>query len=192
MMDNLITKAHNDATQWARDLLTKDKNDWVILDTETTGLGHNDEIIQLSIINGAGESLISNQLVKPTCPISEGAHAVHGISAEALVSAPAFTELMPAIQGALYGKALVIYNASYDIRIITQSLLAHGVNIMYFELASTLGVNNITALWNNTAWFGEWNDYRGSFKWQRLPAGDHSSLGDCRSTLALIHKMASE
>ena len=188
---DFITEAHNSATQWARDLLAKNKNDWVILDTETTGLDSTDEIIQISIINGAGEPLISNQLISPSCPISAGARAVHGISIEMLDGAPSFVDVMPDIQGALYGKTLVIYNASYDLRMITQSLVGSGCNIIYPELISRLGFEDVgCAMEQYAAWVGEWNDYRGSFKWQRLPAGDHSSLGDCLSTLALIRKMA--
>ena len=37
---------------------------------------------------------------------------------------------------------------------------------------------------------GEWNPRHGDYRWQRLPSGDHSAIGDCRATLALIHKMA--
>jgi DNA polymerase-3 subunit epsilon len=39
-------------------------------------------------------------------------------------------------------------------------------------------------------WVGEWNDYRGSFRWQKLQGGDHSALGDCVATLETIKKMA--
>lgn len=191
--EDFITKAHNDAAQWARDMLSKDKNDWVILDTETTGLDSIDEIIQISIINGIGEPLISNQLIRPSCPISEGARRVHGISIEMLDGAPSFFDVMPWIQGALYGKSLVIYNAAYDLRMITQSIVATGVNIIYPELITRLGFEDVScAMELYAAWVGEWNDYRGSFKWQRLPAGDHSSMGDCLSTLKLIKKMAGE
>jgi len=190
-MNDFITNAHNDATHWAKDLLAKDKNDWVILDTETTGLEWNDEIIQISIIDGAGNVLVNNQLVKPTCQISAGARAVHGISDDALVNAPAITEVMTQIKGAVYGKTIVIYNASYDTRMLTQSLLARGANIIDAELRLALGANFIDcAMEQYAAWVGDWNDYRGNFKWQRLPAGDHSALGDCLATLQVIKTMA--
>jgi DNA polymerase-3 subunit epsilon len=39
-------------------------------------------------------------------------------------------------------------------------------------------------------WVGEWNDYHGSFRWQKLVGGDHSALGDCLATLETIRKMA--
>ncbi|MEM7803199.1 MAG: hypothetical protein AAF633_28675 [Chloroflexota bacterium] len=38
---------------------------------------------------------------------------------------------------------------------------------------------------------GEWNSYRQSYKWQTLPAGDHSALGNCLATLGVIKEMAS-
>jgi DNA polymerase-3 subunit epsilon len=41
-------------------------------------------------------------------------------------------------------------------------------------------------------WIGDWNDYHGNYKWQRLPGGDHSALGDCRATLAVLKQMAGE
>ena len=43
---------------------------------------------------------------------------------------------------------------------------------------------------NLAEWVGEWNDYRGSFRWQKLQGGDHSALGDCIATLETIRKMA--
>jgi DNA polymerase-3 subunit epsilon len=39
---------------------------------------------------------------------------------------------------------------------------------------------------------GDWNEYHGNYKWQRLPGGDHSALGDCRATLAVLKEMAAE
>ncbi len=37
---------------------------------------------------------------------------------------------------------------------------------------------------------GEWNDYFGSNKWQKLPGGDHTALGDCLATLEVIKYIA--
>jgi hypothetical protein len=46
------------------------------------------------------------------------------------------------------------------------------------------------AMSNYASFVGEWNDYHGNYKWQRLPGGDHSAIGDCLATLELIKKMA--
>jgi len=45
-----------------------ESRDFVILDTETTGLYDDDEIVSIAIINSDGQTLL-NQLVKPVRPI---------------------------------------------------------------------------------------------------------------------------
>jgi len=39
------------------------------------------------------------------------------------------------------------------------------------------------------AYVGEWSDYWGSFRYQKLQ-GDHSAAGDCLATLDLVRLMA--
>lgn len=41
-----------------------------------------------------------------------------------------------------------------------------------------------------SAFVGEWSDYHKSFKFQRLTGGDHTAIGDCKATLALLKKMS--
>ena len=50
----------------------------LILDTETTGLGDEDEVIQLGIVD-LEEWVLFNSLFRPTIEVSPGALAVHGI-----------------------------------------------------------------------------------------------------------------
>ena len=51
----------------------------LILDTETTGLSIEDEIIEIAILNSAGD-LLYNQGVKPSQPIPPEVTAIHGIT----------------------------------------------------------------------------------------------------------------
>lgn len=186
MSDNFIIEARKSATQWAQDLVKRDPNSWAILDTETTGLDSRDQVVQIGIIDGAGNVLINNQLVKPTIEISEGARSVHGISNEMLEQAPSFADVLPTLQSILSGRLLVIYNASFDYRILQQTSLAISENF-------DLGVEDChCAMLKYAEFVGEWNDYRGSFKWQRLPSGDHSAIGDCLATLKIIRMMAQD
>ena len=37
---------------------------------------------------------------------------------------------------------------------------------------------------------GEWNYLYDNIKWQKLPGGDHSAIGDCKATLELLRKIA--
>jgi DNA polymerase III epsilon subunit-like protein len=50
MSREFIQAAHESAMAWANKLLARNPNNWKILDTETTGLNRNDEILQISVI----------------------------------------------------------------------------------------------------------------------------------------------
>lgn len=171
-----------EAQAWARHLLALPADQWAVLDTETTGLHSADQIVQISVIDGAGDVLISNQLIKPTVPISGEAQAIHGISIDQLIDAPTFAEFAPQLDEVLRNRIVVIYNASFDARILRQSRMAGGQDTSNFSAEC--------AMIRYAEWVGEWNEKRGNFRWQKLEGGDHSSLGDCLATYELIKKMA--
>ena len=184
MDKEFFLRARQQAVSWARDLLKRDPATWVILDTETTGLGTDAQIIQIGVLDGMGNVLLDNVLVKPTKPIPADATAVHHITNAMVRDAPSFTDVMPHLHKVVEGKLLVIYNAQYDMRLLVQSGKAHNFGIQ-------LGIEGFTcAMLQYAEWVGEWNDYRGSFRWQKLQGGDHSALGDCRATLDVIRQMA--
>jgi DNA polymerase III alpha subunit (gram-positive type) len=66
------------AVKWARQQLALDN--WVILDTETTGL-YDAEIVEIAVVDPLGEALL-NTLVKPTIPIPTEVIEIHGITDE--------------------------------------------------------------------------------------------------------------
>ena len=78
----------------------------------------------------------------------------------------------------------MIYNKAYDLRMIDQSIARFS---SYHLLVPRRWDCAMLAYSKNV---GEWNEYRGDFKWQKLQGGDHSALGDCRATLEVIKKMA--
>ena len=162
-------------TTWARSLLAR--NDWVVLDTETTGLDEKAEVVQVAVLAPDGAELL-NSLVRPVGEISPGAQAVHGLTRDILQDAPAFAELSPTLQTILSGKEVIVYNMAYDFRILWQSCFAAGISPVWLH-----GSQWTCAMERYAAWHGEWNDHRGSYRWQKLPAGDHSAAGDCRVTL---------
>ena len=179
-----ILKAHANATMWARFLLARDPNSWIILDTETTGLGPQAEVVQIGVINGRGDVLMDNVLVRPKGRIEPDAARIHHITEEMVANAPSFLEVLPRLQDIARNKLLVIYNAEYDLRLLAQSAQAH--NAMPYLPHGGCDC----AMLRYAEWVGEWNDYHNSFRWQKLAGGDHSALGDCIATLAVIEKMA--
>src|ERR671910_760573 len=123
-MDSLIPYEHIDdrftnpdrvaAVEWARDLLTS--GDFVVFDSETTGLSSPVDFVEVAVVDPAGETLFDS-LLKPSCRIEPRARAVHGHSAESLSDAPHFLEVYPELLEVLYERRVVVFNASYDRRV---------------------------------------------------------------------------
>lgn len=183
--DSFFTDARRHAEEWARDLLAR-PTDWVIIDTETTGFAGIDQVIEISVIDGAGNVLVENQRFKPTVFMSEGARQAHGISIDQLQDQPTFKEFVPKLLQVLAGKLIIIYNAEFDRRLLYQTSYAYGCDDILFNKTIQC------AMLQYAKYVGEFNNRRMQFRWQKLPAGDHSSLGDCVATLQVIRTMGTE
>ena len=180
------------AARWARELLA---DDFVILDTETTGLGIFDQVVQIAVIDKTGEVLLDT-LVKPTRPIPRAASAIHGITDSTVADAPTFGEIYDNLLMVIGGKRVAIYNASFDVRMLFQS---EGLFHEFDTSWATIDRDGWQALcvWEDVMlpysdWVGEWSEYHGNNRWQRLPGGDHSARGDAQACLDVIRTMAGE
>jgi DNA polymerase III subunit epsilon len=193
-MDSLIPYQHlNDhltnpdrlaAVEWARNLLVS--RDFVIFDSETTGLSSPVDFVEIAVIDPAGETLVDS-LLRPSCRIEPGARAVHGHSARSLSGAPRFLEVYPDLLEALYGRRVVVFNAPYDRRVwdtAVRNLGARGAlagNLPRWECAMR----------EYARFVGEPSKRGGrGYRPQKLPGGDHTALGDALATLRLIEWMA--
>ena len=167
-------------------------SDFVVLDTETTGLDSRAEIVEISIIDKQGNTLFDS-LIKPEHPIPWGAERIHGISNDDVGDAPAWPEVYSQVRDILSadGRTVAIYNADYDIRIIQQTSVLHGLDYFDFDW--------VCMMLQYAKYWGVWDDYRGNYKWQKLTnaarqqgieiANAHRALGDCLMTLAVMDKM---
>lgn len=173
----------NDAIDWAKSVGSQ-QDDFLILDTETTGL-FDAEVVQIGIINMSGE-VVLDSLVRPTTRIPDDAIAVHGITNEMVANAPNFPEIFPQIQTALEGKQVIIYNAEFDRKILNYCCKLHGLQILDLQKRSHCAMEWYAQYW------GQWSSYYKSYKWQPLRGGNHTAIGDCLACLSLINKMASE
>jgi DNA polymerase-3 subunit epsilon len=170
----------NEAIEWAQNILKRD--DVLILDSETTDLYG--EIIELAMINLKGET-VYNRRFNPIEPISKGAQAVHGISAEMVANEPRFAECAADVLPLLAKAGLVlIYNAAFDTARLSQTCKLHGLSVPSYKADCIME--------QYAAFCGEWSDYHGNYKYQPLGGGDHSALGDCKAALATLHEMAGE
>lgn len=112
----------------------------LILDTETTGLDHDDQVIEIAILDIHGQVLF-HSLVCPSVPVTEGARFVHGISDAELATAPDWPTVYPVISALLQGRNVVAHNASFDARLLAQTCAAHDLpQIQVAEYWCTLDV----------------------------------------------------
>ena len=175
--------------QWAQDLM---KRDFYVLDTETTGLGKHDEIVQIAIIDQDGNTAL-NELIKPTILIPFGASKVHGIYDRDVADACNFRDIYIALSKLLAGQVVVAYNMDFDWRMLRQSSVKHSLPDI------RLGRRDC-AMKQYARYKGKWAGGRRGYKWHKLgnavvqegldAVNAHDALGDAMMTLALVQKMA--
>ncbi|MHB8133458.1 MAG: 3'-5' exonuclease [Anaerolineaceae bacterium] len=112
----------------------KFSQDPVYLDTETTGLELNDEIVEIAIIDKNGLVLIDS-LIKPKQPIPDSAIAIHHISNEMVKDSPTFIEIWPQIQEFILDRPVGMYNAEFDVRLMKQSMNIYNQSINQKNIA---------------------------------------------------------
>lgn len=169
------------AAEWAAKRL--EQEDFVILDTETSGLGPEDEVIEIGVLAPDGLVLLDVAL-KPVMLIDEEAAAVHHLTRERLFRATTFPAVWNALVEILAGQVVIVYNAAFDQRMLAQTCRRYGLE----EIVSAREWS--CAMHHYAAFVGDWNQRRQSYRWPKLQGGDHSAIGDCRATLRVLQEMA--
>lgn len=177
------------ASVTARDWLGADP---LILDTETTGLGDDAEVIEISVIDARGQVLFDT-LVRPSGQIPTEASAIHGITDADVATAPTWAEIHKRLAELVAGRLVIAYGADFDMRLIEQTAARHGLEWQRPEIGCAM---RLYAQHN-----GEWSDRRGTWRWLKLgvaaedcgidAGGAHRALADCRMALGVILAMSS-
>jgi DNA polymerase-3 subunit epsilon len=140
--------------------------------------------ITADVSNDREGNVLFNENIKPTRKkrMSQEAVAIHGLTMKALSSCRTFAELAEPLERAIGGKTVIAYNALFDGRMYAQTLKLAGGYLHRGDWADIMD--------EYAKYVGEWDDYHQNYRWQRLPGGTHSALGDCQATLELLRKMA--
>lgn len=173
-----------DAVSWARELIAR--RDWVVVDTETTGIGPTDQVVQIAVLDHAGRVLVDT-LVQPTCEIHPKATGVHGFDREKLATAPTYEAVHDLVSTHLAGRLVIAYNAVFDERLLTQSAAV-------WNLPPAAGIWECAML-RYAQYVGAQRWPGADYTWQKLPRGKaidalHGARDDCLLTLKLIMRMA--
>ncbi len=178
------------AIQWAQNLLARE---FYVLDTETTGLGNRDEIIQIGIVDAGGNAVL-DQLIKPSIPIPPGAARVHGITDDDVINSPKFSSLYIKLSSLLAGETVIAYNMDFDWRMLQQT-------VARYRLPDIRIGKRDCAMKQYAKFKGKRSGQGRGYVWHKLTnalaqesialGNAHNALGDALMTLELVRKMAS-
>ena len=158
----------------------------VFVDTETTGLNQRAEIVEISIVDYDG-SLLYDSLVQPRSLIPADVIRLHGIDNDMVKDAPGWEQVWEQVESLLQGRYTGVYNLEFDVRMMKQSHLKHGLmwrtpDIRFFDIMKLYA------------------DFYGAYRWQRLEdAGrqckipllnTHRAKDDALLTRAVLEHMA--
>lgn len=167
----------------------------LVIDCETTGLcAEEDEIVQLSIIDQYGDVVYNSYLRPVHTDAWPEAERVNGISPEMVSDAPTAEEETPKIKS-IFEKAskIIGYNVGFDMDFVSNWF---GVDFAGKEI--------VDVMLDFAKIYGEWSDYFGSYKWQKLTTcarhytydwgsdTAHDSLADARATLYCHNAMQAD
>lgn len=100
--------------------------DPIFLDTETTGLHADAEIVEICLIDSTG-SVLYDSLVRPTRSIPWDAVLVHNITDELVSDAPPWSQVWSRVEEIIRGRYVGIYNAEFDLRMMRQTHALYGI-----------------------------------------------------------------
>lgn len=160
------------------------------LDTETTGLGDDAEIVEIAILDGAGNILL-NTLIRPNRRIPPDATRLHTITNAMVRDAPGWPEIYFETLRLLAGHTCVVYNADFDRRILEQVNREHGLE----PLRATWHC----AMKQYAAFAGVRHPRYGDYRWHKLeqaaaafniPLAAHRARADAEACRSLVRAMA--
>lgn len=170
--------------KWATDLLAK--NDWYVLDVETTGKNHlNDEIVEMTMLAPNGSIIYSGKIKPVRRKAWKNAEAIHRIKPDDVKNAPTITEVWEKVYPYIKDKTAIIYNAEFDTAMVAGALYTAGC-----KDKEKLAIKSECLMLKYAAYVGEWNPKYKEYKWQKMPGSTHKSIDDCRAALRLIQDMA--
>ncbi|MDO5532235.1 exonuclease domain-containing protein [Sutterella sp.] len=94
---------------------------FLCLDTETTGISHDDRICEIAILEFNERFEVTSQLhryINPQRRMPYGAFRVHGLSDAFLADKPVFGDVADEIADFIRGSDIFIHNASFDTRML--------------------------------------------------------------------------
>lgn len=93
---------------------------FAVIDTETTGFGKTDRLVEIAVVLVEGKEIVQEweTLINPERDISNS--NIHGITSEIVSLAPTFAEINSELSRLINGTIMVSHNISFDQRMLEQ------------------------------------------------------------------------
>lgn len=189
------------AVRQAQDLIMR-HNLVNIIDTESTGLQMDDELVAMAIVSSKGR-VVFNELMQPANPdkllrMGKGgmkASDVNGITPDMLDGKRLVEDGLMAINMYLAGRILVAYNTSFDVGLLERECMRYG-----HPLPNPLAVVDVAQI--ASEFVGVWQPQWSSFKRYKLSEvveyldveveghEPHTALGDALTTLEVLRTIS--
>lgn len=184
---------------WARDHLKK--NDFLIMDFETTGLPPDKknphrvkpEAVSVALLDSFGTPILNTYLKPVSATIEPEAEAVHHITAAMIDNAPSFKLLYDALKRWSKGRTIIVYNEWFENSILRYGYEYNGLEPLDLDIECAM---QAYAAYREVS--GQYG-YRKNFKLteavkHEIPEMDvqdaHGALADARLTLVLLKAMS--
>lgn len=184
------------------DLLDRERNeavaetsltalDYVVFDTETTGLlpEQGDEIVQIAAIRIVNGRIVENEvfdtLVNPGRPIPDASTEVHGITQAMTADAPSVAEALRSFHRFAEGAVLIAHNAPFDMQFLRRREEELGLRFDHPVLDTVL---------LSAVVFGQHEVHSLDALTRRLGVtipeeARHTAIGDARATAAVFVRL---
>jgi hypothetical protein len=153
----------------------------IVTDTETTGVGEEDRIIQLALVDSTTSYVYFQSLIKNEAKSSPKALEVHGITEAKRRRAPHFKEIYPAVKR-FFSYPIVAYNANFDYRMIKREFDAIGEEFPVLNFVDLMPLC--------TAKFGERMKLGGVCEVLGIEPGTHDAASDAIAAAEVLRRLA--
>jgi DNA polymerase-3 subunit epsilon len=159
----------------------------VMLDTETTGLNDDDEVIELAILDCSTGATLFDSLIKTDKKSNPQAFKVNNITPEMLKGKSTIGEVWSTVEGMVGNRVVLASNCAFDERLINQSLRKHDLTCSFFWY-------DIQTLYRNYSCQNSASQYPlktiGMCQQLGLEAGTHRAKSDVEAQIRLLKGMA--
>lgn len=165
----------------------KKLDNFLILDTETTGVGKDAEVCELAIVNYKDGQVLFNSLLRPynlDGYDNSKARTMTGITMRQLLNAPTLPDVWEEVVNILQWNHITAFNADFDLRMIRNSAWKWGLQAP--TLYATCLMKIATAFLNLDYWVSLEEAAR---IFDAAPEIAHRALGDALTTRNVVIKM---